>query len=398
MRLEKQSAGLEKLEFDELAKSKTATTAVLKAKRRKAFPRNTRASNSNDSRPGFTVLLFLLQAGGAYLLCGAFPSSTTSSDSDSRPSRLSLFGTVSRWFCFCWAKFATTIARLEHHRLLRPGSSWALCERLSLFFAALGTRGRRKPAWSGPTLSRAHSVRAAGTDRGREHSSISSSKIYGRASKGGGSAPLRKPSVGLAGPAGRADHHRGPSAGLPVRVQGFRNVCFIASRKSAGRTAAGCNAPCCFYPPAWCSSEPGEQGLLERSADRSRAVRCGPGGAISNGRGPWTKVYRYRTGQVQSFGRRLHARPGHRNQNTVLWTVATANEEDFWSPPGAGSLATTNEATGRRTPPVSLLTVSFRCSSRSAICSPGPTTTMTRATCCRTSPRARSSATSSARI
>ncbi len=72
------------------------------------------------------------------------------------------------------------------------------------------------------------------------------------------------------------------------------------------------------------------------------------------------EVYRYRTEQIQSFNVGFTPDPKTENQNVVLWTVSHTKEENFLvANREQTSLQETNDAAGKRTPPVSLLTVSI---------------------------------------
>ena len=76
MRLE-ESERLEKLELEELARSKASAT-LFEAKEAEVFPaQRSREQFEKFFVPGFTVLVCLLQAGGAYLLWRWLTRSTT---------------------------------------------------------------------------------------------------------------------------------------------------------------------------------------------------------------------------------------------------------------------------------------------------------------------------------
>ena len=76
--------------------------------------------------PAFTVILFLLQAGGAWFLWRWLSQSHDGRPRSSSPSPgWRLFG-VFALVLFLLGRFSATIARLEHQRLLRPGASYLL--------------------------------------------------------------------------------------------------------------------------------------------------------------------------------------------------------------------------------------------------------------------------------
>jgi regulator of protease activity HflC (stomatin/prohibitin superfamily) len=105
--------------------------------------------------------------------------------------------------------------------------------------------------------------------------------------------------------------------------------------------------------------EPGEQALLERFGRPvgDRAI-LGPGAHF---KWPWPvdRAYRFRTEQVQSFEVGVAPDNEMLEGRVVLWAKAHTKEENFLVANRNNSLGTTNEITGKRTPPVSLLTGSI---------------------------------------
>jgi regulator of protease activity HflC (stomatin/prohibitin superfamily) len=105
--------------------------------------------------------------------------------------------------------------------------------------------------------------------------------------------------------------------------------------------------------------EAGEEGLLEHFGRRveSRSP-LGPGAHL---KWPWPidKVYRFRTEQIQTFQVGFAEESGQEREQYVLWTKGHRNETNFLvANRSQFSQEITNEVTGKRTPPVSLLTVS----------------------------------------
>src|SRR5512140_1110059 len=124
MRLEDRER-LEKLELDELAKAHSGT-AMFEARDAEVFPApRSREQFERFFVPGFTVLLFLLKAGGAYFLWRWLSRSTTAFEVKQPITGLALFGLFAL-VLFLLGRFSATIARLERHRLLRPGASYLL--------------------------------------------------------------------------------------------------------------------------------------------------------------------------------------------------------------------------------------------------------------------------------
>jgi regulator of protease activity HflC (stomatin/prohibitin superfamily) len=103
----------------------------------------------------------------------------------------------------------------------------------------------------------------------------------------------------------------------------------------------------------------GEQGLLERFGKRveSRSP-LGPGAHLK-WPSPIDKVYRFRTEQIQTFMVGFAEGSGKERERYVLWSQGHHGETNFLVANRAQlSQETTNEVSGKRTPPVSLLTVS----------------------------------------
>jgi regulator of protease activity HflC (stomatin/prohibitin superfamily) len=106
--------------------------------------------------------------------------------------------------------------------------------------------------------------------------------------------------------------------------------------------------------------EPGEQGVLERFGKPvSARTVLGPG---AHAKWPWPidKVYRYRTEQIQSFDVGFTPDPAKEKESVVVWTVAHTKEENFLvANREKGAAGSINQVTGKRTPPLSMVTVSI---------------------------------------
>jgi len=124
MRLE-ENERLEKLELDELVKSKGGST-LFEAKDNEVFPAaRSREQFEKFFVPGFCVLLFLLEAGGAWLLWHWISKATGGIAPERAMPALALFA-IFALLLFLFGRFSVTIARLENHRLLRPGAGFIL--------------------------------------------------------------------------------------------------------------------------------------------------------------------------------------------------------------------------------------------------------------------------------
>jgi regulator of protease activity HflC (stomatin/prohibitin superfamily) len=139
MRLE-ENERLEKLEFDELARA-NGESALFETKESEVFPaRRSREQFERFFVPGFAVLLFLLEAGGAWLFWNWISRATTGVASDRAMASLSLYA-IFALLLFLLGRFSVTIARLEDQRLLRPSASFLLAGAYVCAFTALGIAG-----------------------------------------------------------------------------------------------------------------------------------------------------------------------------------------------------------------------------------------------------------------
>jgi len=138
MRLE-ENERLEKLELDELARSRGAS--LFESKDGGSFPaQNARLQFEKYFVPGFAVLMLLLEAGGAWLLWNWSGKNAANLREGEATVALSLFA-IFALLLFLIGRFSVTIARLENHRLLRPGASFLLAGAYVCAFTALGIAG-----------------------------------------------------------------------------------------------------------------------------------------------------------------------------------------------------------------------------------------------------------------
>jgi regulator of protease activity HflC (stomatin/prohibitin superfamily) len=349
---------LEKLEFDELAKSKGGST-LFEAKDSETFPaQRSREQFERFFVPGFTVLLFLAEATAAILLWRWLSKSDLVIGVKQPTVALSLFGLFAL-VLFLLGKFSTTIARLENHRLLRPGSSWLLLGAYLCFVVALGVVGveagfPKMDFYVARVLCGLLGLIAA------ETLVQLILEIYRPRVKGKIARPLYDSRlVGLLGqPEGLIT-----TAAQALDYQfGFKvsETWFYKFFVSSVEWVFLLQIIVLLFSTCFVFIETGEQGLLERFGKPVAGnTLLGPGAHFKL---PWPadKVYRYRTDQIQSFIVGSVPDPNSANQNVVLWTVSHAKEENFLVANREQSFQqTTNEIEGRRAPPVSLLTVSI---------------------------------------
>jgi regulator of protease activity HflC (stomatin/prohibitin superfamily) len=356
MRLEERER-LEKLELDELAKSH-GSSALFEARDAEVFPaQRSREQFERFFVPGFTVLLFLLQAGGAWVLWRWLSRSTTLPDVKQPITGSALFG-VFFLLLFLLGRFSATIARLEHHRLLRPGASYVLLNSFLSLLVALGMVG----VWAGfPKMDFyvAHVLCGLLALVAVETLVQLVLEIYRPRVKGKVERPLYESRlVGLLGqPEGLIT-----TAAQALDYQfGFKvsETWFYRFLEQALGWLLLLQVVALVLSTSVVFIEAGEDGVLEHFGKlvTSRSP-LGPGAHL---KWPWPidHVYRYRTEQIQTFTVGWAPQASEAQQKFVLWGQSHRGETNFLVASHLQlSQGVTNEVTGKRTPPVNLLTVS----------------------------------------
>lgn len=352
MRLE-ENERLEKLELDELARSRGAS--LFEAKDSGSFPaRNAREQFEKYFVPGFAILLLLLEAGGAWLLWYWSGKNPATLKDVAATASLSLFA-IFALLLFLFGRFSVTIARLENHRLLRPGASFLLAGAYVCAFTALAIAGVeakyvKADFWVARGLCLLLGVMAV------ENLLTLLLEIYRPRVKGKITRPLYESRVAglLAQPeslfttaAQTLDYQFGFKVSETWFFQALQKnlpllvlVQFAALILSTSVVFIGA----------------GEQAVLEHFG---RAVKVfGPGAHVKL---PWPadKIYRFRTEQIQSFA--VGYTPDMTNQPAIiLWTIPHSKEENFlvgYRAPAPAADVGTNEAASSK--PVGLITVSI---------------------------------------
>ena len=361
MRLE-ENERLEKMEVEELARRRGETT-LFESKQAEIFPaQRAREQFEKFFVPGFSVLLLLLEGGGAWLLWRWISQSSNGIAPERALPALAFFGILAL-LLFLVGRFSVTIARLENHRLLRPGASFLLAGAYVCFFTALGIAASRTE------FSRTDSVLARALCvllglMAVEMFVTLLLEIYRPRVKGRVARPLYDSRlVGLlAQPEGlftTAAQALDYQFGFKVSETWF----FQLLQKSLpalvlAQLAVLLLSTCVVFV------EPGEQAVLERfgrlMTDRSV---LNPGAHL---KWPWPidKIYRYRTDQIQTFDVGFTPDAQAQATQTILWSVAHAGikEINFLVGNRAPTTVTnqTTEAGGSlKAPPVSLIDISI---------------------------------------
>jgi regulator of protease activity HflC (stomatin/prohibitin superfamily) len=323
MRLE-ENERLEKLEMEELARAK-GESALFEAKASEVFPaRRSREQFEKFLVPGFAVLLFLLEAGGAWLLWRWISSSVTGVASDRAMASLSLFA-IFALLLFLIGRFSVTIARLEDQRLLRPSASFLLAGAYVCAFTALGIAGvktefPRADLW----VARAECVLLGMMAaeilvtllleiyrprvRGKVVRPLYDSRVVGL---------LAQPESLFTTAAQTLDYQFGFKVSetwffqllkknLPALLLAQLAVLFLST--------------CVVFIDA------GQQVVLEHFGRPTAELN--PGAHL---KWPWPvdKIYRYRTEQIQTFNVGFTPNAQSESLNTILWTVGHNSETNF---------------------------------------------------------------------
>jgi regulator of protease activity HflC (stomatin/prohibitin superfamily) len=354
MRLE-ENERLEKLEVEELARQK-GESALFEARDSEVFPaRRAREQFEKFFVPGFCVVLLVLEAGGAWLLWRWIGRPNAGLNMLRAMPALSLYAIISL-LLFLLGRFSVTISRLENHRLLRPSSSFLLAGAFVCMFTALGIAGvagkfLQADVWVARGLCVLLGLMAV------ELLLTLLLEIYRPHLKGKVARPLydsrligllAQPESLFTTAAQALDYQFGFKISetwffqlllknLPALILLQLTVLILSS--------------CVVFVDA------GEQAVLEHFG---RPVATLTAGAHVKLPWPVDKVYRYRTEQIQS----LHVgyTPDTNESNTILWTVAHNQEQNFLvgsSEPSTIQDGSNDTNDTLRTPAVSLISVSI---------------------------------------
>ncbi len=358
MRLE-ENERLEKLELDELTKSKGGST-LFEAKDSEVFPAaRAREQFEKFFVPGFGVLLLLLEAGGAWLLWRWVSNATGVIAPDRAMPALSLFA-IFALLLFLFGRFSVTMARLENHRLLRPGANFVLLGAYICFVTTLGIAGIKVE------FPKADSYIAKGLTvllglMALEILIALLLEIYRPRVKGKNARPVYDSRI--AGLIGQPESLF-TTAAKTIEYQFGYNVSetrfFQLLQKNLpvlllAQLAVLLLSTCVVFVDA------GEQAVLERFGKPVAGGVLMPGAHFKL---PWPvdRIYHYRTEQIQTFDVGYTPDAQSEFANTILWSVAHSKEENFLvgsREPATIQDANTDTNDTLKAPPVSLITVSI---------------------------------------
>lgn len=357
MRLE-ENERLETLEVDELLRSR-GETSLFATKGSEAFQaRRSREQFEKFFVPGFAVLLFILEAGGAWVLWRWIGKPTATIVDANAMASLSLYA-IFALVLFLLGRFSVTMARLEDHRLLRPGASFILAGAYVCFFTALAVAGvktgmPRADIWVGRAFSILLGLMAV------ELLLTLLLEIYRPRVRGKISRPLYESRVVgiLAQPeslfttaAQTLDYQFGFKVSetwffkllkenLPILVLAQFVILLLST--------------CVVFVDA------GEEAVLEHFGKPVAALTAG-----AHFKWPWPldKIYRYRTEQIQSIY--VGYQPGTNEEKAILWTIPHNKEQNFLVATKLSPFVANETAedmgisdAALKAPPVSLISVS----------------------------------------
>jgi regulator of protease activity HflC (stomatin/prohibitin superfamily) len=351
---------LEKLELDELSKSRGAASLFATAGADTFSARRSREQFERYFIPALTGLLLLIQVAGVYFPWRYF-NAVTGVDPARAPLALALFGLMGL-ILFILGKYSAGLARLQKQRLLRPGAAYLMlssyaCWTAAATLVAVYFNFLRTDFYVGRVLCVVVGLIALETLmglvleiyrvrlKGKEARLLYDSRLVGL---------LGQPEALITTAAHALDYQ----FGFKVSETWFyrfleKAFAWLVLAQLGILVLSSCIA---VIPP-------GEEALLERWGRPvdGRGV-IGPGLHFKM---PWPvdQVYRYPTERIQSFI--VGAEP--ETSKTIQWTVPHAKEDNFLVANRAGNLTVdtnnpagvTNQAGGHPAPPVSLLSVSI---------------------------------------
>lgn len=353
MRLEENERN-EKLELDELARSRGAS--LFEAKDAGTYPaRTAREQFEKFFVPGFTILLLLLEAGGAGLLWFWTGKNTSTLKEVNATASLSLFA-IFALLLFLFGRFSVTIARLENHRLLRPGASFLLAGAYVCAFTALAIAGveakySNADFWVARGLCVLLGLMAV------ENLLTLLLEIYRPRVKGKIARPLYQSRV--AGLLAQPESLFTTAAQTLDYQFGFKvsETWFFQATQKNLPVLLLIQFIALILSTTVVFIDAGEQAVLEHNGKPVFP----PLSAGAHFKLPWPidKIYRFRTEQIQSFAVGYTPDPSN-EPPVILWTVSHAKEENFVvgnRAPITTSEAGTNDASSAK--PIGLITVSI---------------------------------------
>jgi regulator of protease activity HflC (stomatin/prohibitin superfamily) len=346
---------LEKLEFQELTRS-GASSALFNPDETEVFPaQRSREQFERFFVPGFSILLCLLQVGLGLLmfkrLKGIIPVPIVEPT-----AALATFG-FSAVMLFLRGKYASSLARKDKIRLLRPGSSYVLLGAYVSFVVAAAIAAVMLD-YPVTDLYVARALAGLLVLVGIETLINLILELYRPRVKGKIEPPVYESRVVslLGQPEGLVT-----TLGQTLDYQFGFNVSETWAFRLFWRYLpwlVGAQLAILLISTSFVFIDAGQQAVLEYNGSFVRVL--GPGAHL---KAPWpiSQVYRFATEQIQSIFVGYTPTENPAAGNIVLWTLAHDKEENFLVANHVTSSAgiASGDTSGTRPPPVSLLTVSI---------------------------------------
>lgn len=353
MRLETREQ-FEKLEYDELRKSKGGS-ALFTDVAADTFPaRRSREQFDRILVPVFTILLFGLQVVSIYWLWKKFSGTIQLPTANTAQLSMTLYGMLAL-VLFLVGKYSAGLARLEGQRLLRPGASYLLLSAFACFLMAVSEaatlfRFEKVDLYMSRVLLVALGFIAIETlfslvfeayrprVKGQAARLLYESRLVGLLGQPGG----------LISTAAQALDYQ---FGFKVSETGFYR---FVEKQFATLFLAQLGA--LWLCTTFVIIEPQEQALQERFGKRGTVLEPGLHFKL-----PWPidQVHRYPTRQIQSFVIGIVHDPDKEKEKTLLWTVKHYKEEFHLLVASRDGLETNTVAGGEQSVPVNLLSASI---------------------------------------
>ncbi|MFO1478226.1 MAG: protease modulator HflK [Verrucomicrobiota bacterium] len=349
---------LEKLEFDELMKSKGGS-GLFESQDVESFPaQRSREQFERYFVPVFTLLLLAAESAAVYFIWRWLRQPALDLRV-AQPITPALLFLLFAFVLFLLGRFSATLARLENLRLLRPGASYLLLNAFLSFVVTVGLIG----VWANYPKTDFYIAQGICVLLGLVAVETLANlvlELYRPRVKGKVQRPLYESR--LVGLLGRPDGLVTTAAQALDYQFGFKvsETWFYRFFEKALVWLILFQLAVLLLSTSVVFIEPGEQAVREHLGRPAGTELLGPGPHL---KWPWPidRVYRVRTAEIQSFNVGFTPDPALEMRSTVLWTVPHTKEEQNFLVASRGSqpVEGTNAPSGKRPPPVSLMTVSI---------------------------------------
>lgn len=356
MRLEDRER-IEKLEFDELARSRGSAT-LFEGKDTEVFPaQRSREQFEKYFVPAFVVVLFAAETAAVFSLWRWLNKFVSAPMLKQEMAALSILGLLAL-FLFIFGRFFANFARLENHRLLRPSANHLLLGAYLCVISALAIAGV-KGEFVRTDLYVARGLVILLGLVALETAATLIFEIYRPRLKGKVVRPLydsrfvgllAQPEGLVATAAQTLDYQFGFKVSETWFFQTLKQYAGILFLMQLGVLLL---STCVVF------IDPGEQALLERFGKSASAQPLGPGAHLKL---PWPidKVYRYHTEEIHTLPVGFTPEEGEEDHHAVLWTSAHTKEENFLvAARDRVAIEAAKPGSPKKAPPVSMVTGSI---------------------------------------